>query len=107
VQDADPDSTLWFYRRALALRHDLQRDEQLDWMAFEDPVVAFGRAEGWASLTNFGSSPVSLPHGTVLIASGELPVAGLLPADTTMWMLVDDGGAEASRVGALRTRSTP
>ncbi len=86
VQDVDPRSTLSFYRRAVALRRELQRDEHLEWIAFDDPVVAFRRDACWVSLTNFGSSSVPLPDGSVIIASSELPAMGFLPADTTVWM---------------------
>ncbi len=41
VEAEDPDSTLSFYRRALELRHRLQRDEAIDWMEHDDPVVSF------------------------------------------------------------------
>jgi alpha-glucosidase len=85
-EEADPASTLSFYRRALELRHELQRDEAFEWLDFEDPVVGFQRADGWTSITNFGPSPIPLPAGTVLISSGDLTEPRLLPADTTLWM---------------------
>jgi alpha-glucosidase len=85
----DPDSTLSFYRRALDLRHRLQRDEAIDWMEHDDPVVSFRRTGNWASLTNFGAEPVPLPPGTVLIASAASDDPALLAPDTTVWMRLD------------------
>ncbi len=92
VEERDPGSTLWFYRRALALRHELQRDETFEWMEPNDPVVAFRRAGNWVSLTNFGSAPVALPAGSVLIASARLDDPALLPPDTTAWVRSEGGG---------------
>ena len=90
-QDADPDSTLAFYRRALEVRrgfaHTAGRDVEL--MDLGDDVVAFRRGP-IASVTNCGASPVPLPGGEVLLASGPLP-AGLLPVDTTVWLTGQDG----------------
>jgi alpha-glucosidase len=104
AEEADPDSTLRLYRRALGLRHDLQAGEKFEWIEAGDTVLAFSRG-GWASLTNFGSSSVPLPSDTVLLSSSQpllfsSPVLrssdsalpsdadspGVLPADTTVWM---------------------
>lgn len=41
------------------------------------------RFECW---TNFGSTPVALPDGRVLLASGDLGTDGTLPSDTTVWV---------------------
>jgi alpha-glucosidase len=88
AQEEDPDSTLSFYRRALRLREELQTDEEIEWMQHDDPIVSFRRAGGWASLTNFGTEPVPLPEGVVLIASAPLDEPTLLPPDTTAWIRV-------------------
>ena len=43
-QLGDPDSTLELYRRALRLRHELQTEEALEWMATDSPdVLHFAR----------------------------------------------------------------
>jgi hypothetical protein len=49
-------------------------------------VLHFGRPGGWQSVTNFGSRPVPVPRGTVVVASGPLQ-DGLPPADTTAWLI--------------------
>ena len=58
VEDADPDSTLNLYRRALALRHELQTGEELEWIETgRDDVLRFARPNGWQVVTNFGTEP--------------------------------------------------
>jgi alpha-glucosidase len=86
VQAADPRSTLSLYRRATALRRELACGETLEWIDGDDAVVAFRRGTTWVSCTNFGSTPVPLPPGAVLLASGPITDPGSLPADTTAWV---------------------
>ncbi|WP_353813455.1 glycoside hydrolase family 13 protein [Agromyces sp. SYSU T00266] len=82
----DPASSLSMYRRALALRHDLQGAEELDWVPTPDPdVMHFRRPGGWEVVANFGTEPVALPAGSVLVASGDLG-DGVLPGETTVWL---------------------
>jgi len=89
AQEHDPDSTLSLYRQALAWRRKLQAAESLEWMpGTNGQVLHFGRPGGWRSATNFGPRTVPLPHGTVVLASAPLE-AGLLPADTTAWIILD------------------
>ena len=100
VEDADAASMLNFYRRTLALRHELQTaDTSCAWLPQDAPsgrrdgadgqpggVIAYRRANGWANLTNFGASPVALPAGEMLLVSGPLTSDGLLPQDTSVWV---------------------
>ncbi|CAL9589582.1 Oligo-1,6-glucosidase [Streptomyces sp. enrichment culture] len=85
AQQADPASTLAFYRRALAERRRLQTDETLTWHDDKPDVVRFSRPGGWTCVTNFGSVPVPLPPGRLVVTSGPLE-DGLLPPDTTAWL---------------------
>jgi len=85
-QQRDPASTLALYQQALSLRHRLQGAETLEWMPGNGQVLHFGRPGGWRSVTNFGPRPVPLPGGTLLLASA-LVRDGLLPPDTTAWIL--------------------
>ena len=65
-QEADAESSLEFYRRALALRRHLQAAEELEWLDTEADlcdVLHFARPGGWQSITNFGAGPVPLPPG--------------------------------------------
>lgn len=89
AEDGDPESTLSLYRRALAARRRLQQGEALTWLESGSEVVAFARHDGWRSVTNFGTAPVPLPAGTVVVASGPLDgvAPGLLPGETTVWLV--------------------
>jgi alpha-glucosidase len=86
AEDGVPGSTLSLYRDALAARRRLQQGEDLTWLP-DGPadVIAFARHDGWRSVTNAGTTPVPMPEGTVVIASGPLE-DGVLPAETTVWL---------------------
>jgi alpha-glucosidase len=87
AQEADAESTLLLYRRALRWRRRLQTTEELRWRDAGSPsVLHFMRNGGWHSITNFGPEPVPLPEGTVIISSAPLS-DGALPSDTTVWIL--------------------
>lgn len=84
----DSASTLNLYRHALWLRRDLQDAEELAWRSHasgSDDVLWFERPGGWQSITNFGSSPIDLPDGEVLVTSAPL-VDGRLPGTATAWL---------------------
>jgi alpha-glucosidase len=86
IQEAEDGSTLSIYRRALALRSELQTGETLEWLETGRPdVLAFRRPNGWTSVTNFGTEAVNLPAGTVLVSSSPLE-ADSLPGATTAWL---------------------
>ncbi len=85
-QRADPDSTLAFYRRALAVRRTFaDGDEQVTILDSAAGVLAFSRGEV-VTVLNCGSRATSLPEGEVLLASGPLTGDGQLPADTGVWL---------------------
>ena len=85
-QDRDEASTLNLYRLALALRSQLISDESIQWHRhLNSKVLHFSRANGWQSVTNFGTKPVKLPAGKVLLTSQPL-VDGKLPANATAWV---------------------
>ncbi|MDM7885857.1 alpha-amylase family glycosyl hydrolase [Curtobacterium sp. RHCKG23] len=87
AEEDDPTSTLSMYREATAARRRLQRGEELTWTEAGDDVVAFARHDGWRSVTNFGTTPVAMPEGDVVLASGPLDAGdGLLPGETTVWL---------------------
>ncbi|MDQ4501757.1 glycoside hydrolase family 13 protein [Sinomonas sp. ASV322] len=86
VQADDEGSTLAFYRRALALRHELQGAEALGWQdSADDDVLHFVRPGGWHVVANFGTTPVELPAGEVLLASSDVE-GGKLPGEATAWV---------------------
>ncbi|MGR0319538.1 glycoside hydrolase family 13 protein [Agromyces sp. ZXT2-3] len=92
VQEADPGSTLSMYRRALALRHELQAEEKLAWVTLDGPdVLAYQRPSGWIVVTNFGTAPAELPPPLTdreIVHSSEPapPTPGVVPPETTIWL---------------------
>ena len=87
AEDGKPGSTLEFYREALALRGKLVCDEKWHEVKhlFNKNVFHFKRPNGWQSITNFGTKPVKLPKGEVLLLSQPL-VGGKLEPNTTAWI---------------------
>lgn len=88
AQRADPSSTWSMYRAALRQRRRLRLGQgELTWRASPGPEVLAFERPGLVCATNLGQAPVALPeaHGEVLLASGELPEARVLPAHTTVW----------------------
>ena len=86
VQNDDPASTLNLYRRALELRAELQDDEKLEWEDVTDSSLTFRRPGEWRVVLNFGTDPIPLPSGEVLLSSSELGDGGLLPGETCAWL---------------------
>jgi alpha-glucosidase len=86
TQETDNLSTLQFYRQALALRHELQSAETLEWNhSGDEHVLHFVRPGGWHVVANFGTAAVELPDGKVLISSGGIK-GGKLPGESTAWL---------------------
>lgn len=87
VEEADPDSTLWMYRHALALRTELQGAEQLEWIETgRSDVLAFERPGGWRVVTNFGTEPFELTGGEIVLASAQVAADGAVPGEATVWL---------------------
>ncbi len=86
AQRDDPESTLSFYRAALAHRRRFATTagDVVTMLDAGDDVLAFRRGPLTVVL-NCGPTPVPLPEGTVLFASGPVP-DGVLPADTAVWL---------------------
>jgi hypothetical protein len=81
----------------------LQAAEELRWMpGAGERVLHFSRPGGWHSVTNFGPEAIALPPGTVVVAPLD---HGLLPADTTAWVIADSGLTTGSDAGRLRLAS--
>ncbi len=79
-------STLEFYRAALAARKERGlASGAVEWLPAEDGVLALRNA-GVTIVANTGATPVALPAGEVLLASGPVD-AETLPGDTTVWLL--------------------
>ncbi|MFC7589270.1 DUF3459 domain-containing protein [Nonomuraea antimicrobica] len=74
------------YRSGLAIRRERLGDGTLTWLPLGEEVLAFTRDSGLTSVTNLGADPVPLPAGEVVLASGPIE-DGLLPSDTTAWLV--------------------
>ena len=90
-QAVDPESTLAFYRAALAARRTFATTagDAVD-LSGSDADVLVVRRGPVVSVTNCGDVPVALPEGELLVASGPLASgddgARLLPPDTAAWL---------------------
>ncbi|MFV8050721.1 glycoside hydrolase family 13 protein [Mycobacterium sp. 48b] len=86
-QQADPASTLEFYRRAIRLRSGRAEftGSRIE-LYTAGEVLTLRREGGLMCVLNTGAGPAPLPPGDVLLSSGEL-TAGLLPADTAAWLI--------------------
>ncbi|MEU8323362.1 alpha-amylase family glycosyl hydrolase [Nonomuraea sp. NPDC048881] len=86
-QEGDADSTLEFYRRALACRRELAGviPYTLEWLDSPEGALFFSRGPLTCAI-NCGMEPVRLPaHDAVLLSSGPVQ-AGTLPPDTAVWL---------------------
>jgi len=92
AQDAAEGSTLELYRRALQLRRDVLRGDQLRWLdcpasslLLERGTTGGGRV---VVAVNLGDEPLPLPaYDEVLVSSGPLD-GNWLPTDAAAWLLV-------------------
>ncbi|WP_323792456.1 glycoside hydrolase family 13 protein [Nocardioides sp.] len=82
AQTGDEDSTLEFYRRALAARRTLSPADGVD-VSVEGDLLTVTRGDLRVVL-NCGDADVELPAGDVVLTSG--PVSDRLPADTAVWL---------------------
>ena len=85
TQRGVPGSTLELYTAAIAARRRYAlATGAIDWLDAGADVLAFRSGE-LTIVANTGATPVPLPAGEVVVASG--PVGdGLLPGDTTVWL---------------------
>jgi alpha-glucosidase len=86
AQEDDPESTLTFYRRALALRRTFSATAgpSVELLDLGPDVLAFRRGPITAIL-NCGTNPVPLPEGELLLASSPL-VGDALDANSAAWL---------------------
>ena len=87
AQAPDPSSTLSFYRRALALRHELQTGETLEWIeSGRSDVLRFVRPNGWQVVSNFGTEPFALEADARIVLSSGADAVASVPGETTVWI---------------------
>ncbi|MFD1713015.1 glycoside hydrolase family 13 protein [Amnibacterium flavum] len=90
-QEGDRESTLALYRRALALRHELQTGESLEWIdTGRLDVLRFVRPNGWTVVTNFGADGYVLGDVEVLLASSDVQ-QGVVAGESTVWCRLREG----------------
>ena len=85
AEEADADSTLALYRRALAIRAQVVDGEGAIFTDDQAHVIEVAREGGWRSITTFGA-PARLPAGEVLMSSAPVSADRMLPADSTAWI---------------------
>jgi alpha-glucosidase len=87
-QQADADSTLSFFQRALELRRDRAEFDgiDLDWLTAPRGALIFRRAGGLVCALNAGKRAMALPNGEVILASAPL-ADGKLPPDSAAWLV--------------------
>lgn len=92
VLEKDANSTLAMYKKALALRRELQAKEDMDWVdgpagMGQKEVLHFKREGGWEVIMNFDGDGVEVPLGAeVLVQSGIRELEGrVVPKNTTVW----------------------
>jgi alpha-glucosidase len=85
TQRGVPGSTLELYTAAIAARreHSLATGE-IEWLDAAPDVIAF-RSGDLTIVANTGATPVPLPAGHIVVASGEMGEK-VLPGDTTVWL---------------------
>ncbi|ORX34851.1 putative alpha-glucosidase [Kockovaella imperatae] len=81
-----PDSTLNLYRRAMALRKDLQCGEALEWLDSPAEVLHYRRPNGWEVVLNAGESDYIIPEGRTVVLSSGVAVTDRVPPETTVWL---------------------
>ena len=87
AQRGIPGSTLEFYREALAARRRYHlAGNELVWQPSPDPDALVFRSRAITMIANTGATPVALPAGRVVLASGPVG-ADRLPGDTTAWVV--------------------
>lgn len=90
-QDADPDSTLSLYRRALRARrlNPEFHTAAFDWIDAPDGMLAFHRGPSLACVVNYSDDAMELPTAIkgadVQLASGENEPPGRIAGATAAW----------------------
>jgi alpha-glucosidase len=87
-QEADPESTLAFFRQALQLRRGRTEFDGvgLEWLTTSPDVVVFRARGGLVCALNSGTSPITLPAGELMLSSAPL-IDDQLPPDTAAWLV--------------------
>lgn len=86
-QEGVEGSMLELYRQAIKIRRDrLRENEEFEWLDLGDEVVAFRRSGDFICQVNFGSNPVPVLDGDVVLSTDDFG-GELLPADSAIWVI--------------------
>jgi len=89
AQEADPDSTLHFYRKVLATRREVTTgiSDEVTVLGSAPGTLALRRGDALVCIINCGSRPAKVPAeaGRLVISSGPMHGNGTLPPDTAAW----------------------
>jgi len=97
-QVADPESTLSFFRELIRVRRLLSPATGIEWRSHVgDAALCFRSTAEWTTLVNFGSDPVALPAGRVLVTSAPLTPEGRLPGNSAAWLGTAEGATVTDR----------
>jgi alpha-glucosidase len=91
AQEADEDSTLSLYRKALRLRRNVRGE--LCWLDAPEGVLALRRGSGFVCAVNFTGAPVTVDRTGELLVSSVPMGGGVLPPEAAAWWRADDGAA--------------
>ncbi|MCC3300687.1 alpha-amylase family glycosyl hydrolase [Arthrobacter sp. zg-Y895] len=96
MQLDDPASTLQLVTEALRVRRELiekeilSPDDATTWHVQDNGLLLCERGDRFLLAVAMGEEPCALPQGSVVLASSPLTDAGLLPADSAVWLLRED-----------------
>jgi alpha-glucosidase len=87
AQIDDPESMLSLYRTGLSIRRQAPWGEhdELKWLDYGDPVIAFARGDRFVCIVNFGTEPIELPEGAEVLVASTLLDGNTVAQDTTVW----------------------
>jgi len=74
-------------RRRLHLERVLTADNPIAWIGDGDGRLVAQLGESFTLVLSMGATPVRLPAGRLLLASGPVTNEGRLPPDTAAWLL--------------------
>ena len=87
LQNANAESTLNVYRKALAIRKSEEGlgDGKMEWIDYGKKVLAFSRPGKFVCIVNFGKA-IKLPKGAEVLHSSSPLDGNKIPSDTAVWL---------------------
>jgi alpha-glucosidase len=90
AQEADPNSSLNLYRKALEIRKSLSGlgDGPMSWIEERSSVLAFSRPGNFYCYLNLGED-IKLPDGAEVLVCSSPITNGILTTDTAVWFTLN------------------